>query len=342
MCAIPLLRATPSSSASFSIAPAQFPAYRVTVDSAYPFMDIYADRVQIGGQPADRRVVSIHLTSPDFLAMSGRKILQGHFLDAREIAAQSHEVVITENFAQRYFAGENVIGRTVRLPEFKPDGKNTLADDAFTVVGVMSNLPFFVGFRENYPHIFLPYTVAPAAANSLIVSTALPAGDLMNPVRRIVYSVDKDQPIVDAMSLRQMLDMYGYAGPRFSLALFGTFAAAALLLALVGIYGVLSFITSQRTREIGIRMALGANRTHVMWMVLRQSFLLSLLGVAAGLPLALAAGRFAKEELVQTSQHDPLALIAAVCILPLLAVAGTYLPARRAAAVNPVTALRSE
>ncbi|HSZ17114.1 MAG TPA: ABC transporter permease [Terracidiphilus sp.] len=313
-----------------------------TVDTAYPFMDMDAEHVQIGGQPEDKRVVAVHLTDPAFLAASGRKMLQGHFIDPREVSAQSHEVVITENFAKRYFAGENVIGRSVRLPEFKPDRRNKLADDTFTVVGVMSDLPFFVEFRENYPHIFLPYTVAPAAAQALIVSTTLPAGDLTNPVRQAVHALDKDQPIVDAMTLRQMLDMYGYAGPRFSLALFGTFAAAALLLSLVGIYGVLSFITSQRTQEIGIRMALGANRNNVMWMVLRQAFLLAVLGVAVGLPLAFLAGRFAKDELIQTSQHDPLALLAAICILPLLAVAGTFLPARRAASVNPVSALRSE
>jgi len=157
-----------------------------------------------------------------------------------------------------------------------------------------------------------------------------------------VHTVDKDQPIVEPMTMRQMLDMYGYAGPRFSLVLFGTFAASALLLSMVGIYGVLSFITSQRSQEIGIRMALGANRANVLWMVLRQALVLALLGVAAGLPLAFFAGRFAKGELVQTSQHDPLVLLAAVCILPLLAVAGTFLPARRAAAINPVTALRAE
>ena len=313
-----------------------------TVDAAFPFMDLYGERVQIGGQPVDNRVVSLHLTGPEFLALSGRSMLQGHFLDAREISAGSHEVVISENFAQRYFAGENAVGRTVHLPEFKPDGKNKLTDDAFTVVGVMSDLPFFIDARENYPHILLPYTVAPATASTILVSTSLPAAELLNPVRRIVYSIDKDQPVVDAMTLRQMLDMYGYAGPRFSLALFGSFAAAALLLALVGIYGVLSFITSQRTQEIGIRMALGANRGQVMWMVLRQALLLALLGVVVGLPLAFVAGRFSQGELVQTSQHDPLALIAAICILPLLAVAGTYLPARRAANINPVTALRSD
>jgi len=269
-------------------------------------------------------------------------MLQGHFLDDREIAAHSHEAAISANFARRYFAGQNAVGRTIHLPEFKPDGKNKLDVDAFTVVGVMSDLPFFGAFTEDYPHVFLPYTVAPEAANCLIVSTSLPAGALVNTVRRTVYSVDSEQPVVDAMTLRQMLDMYGYAGPRFTLALFGTFAAAALLLALVGIYGVLSFITSQRTQEIGIRMALGANRGQVMWMVLRQALVLALMGVAVGLPLAFAAGRLAQGELVQTSQHDPLAIMAAVIILPLLAVCGTYLPARRAAAINPVAALRAD
>jgi predicted permease len=313
-----------------------------TVDATFPFMDIYGDRVQIGGQPTDKRIVALHLTDPGFLAMSGRKMLQAHFIDAREVSAAAHEAVITENFARRYFAGENVIGRTVHLPDFKPDGKNKLENDAFTVVGVMSDLPFFVGFRENYPHLFLPYTAAPAATSSLIVSTALPADELVNPMRITVHSIDKDQPIVDVMSLRQMLDMYGYAGPRFSLALFGTFAASALLLSLIGIYGVLSFITSQRTREIGIRMALGANRGQVMAMVLRQSFLLSLLGVGIGLPLAFATGRLARKELVQTSQHDPLAMITAIVILLALGIAATFLPARQAAAVNPVSALRTE
>ena len=190
--------------------------------------------------------------------------------------------------------------------------------------------------------MFLPYTVAPAAVDSLIVSTSLPADALVNPMRQTVHAIDKDQPIVETMSLRQMLDMYGYAGPRFSLALFGTFALAALLLSLVGIYGVLSFVTSQRTHEIGIRMALGANRSQVMWMVLRQALILALLGVAIGIPLAFLAGRLAKEQLIQTSQFDPLTLIAIMLILPLLAVAGTFVPARRAAGVNPVSALRND
>ena len=313
----------------------------VTVDDSFPFLDMYGDYVQIAGQPIDKRVTIVHFTSPAYLSIATRTMHAGHFLDDREMAEGSHDVVVTENFARRYFHGENALDRVIHLPSLKTDRRHPLADDSFVVVGVISDLPNFVGFREDYPQIFIPYTVAPLA-NSLIVSTALPAGDLLNAVRQAVYSVDKDQPIVDATTLRQMLDMYGYAGPRFALALFGTLAAAALLLALVGIYGVLSFVTSQRKQEIGIRMALGANRADVMWMVLRQACLLALMGVAAGLPLAFAAGRFARGELVHTSPYDPLALLGVVLLLPLLAIAGTWLPARRAAAIDPVQTLRSE
>ena len=313
----------------------------VTVDDAFPFIDMYGDYVQIAGEPVDKRTTIVHFTSPSYLSIATRKMLSGHFLDDREIAEGSHDVVVTENFARRYFSGENALNRIIHLPGLKSDKKHPLQDDAFLVVGIMNDLPNFIGFHEDYPQIFLPYTVTPFA-NSLIVSTALPADELINPVRQAVYSIDKDQPIVDTATLRQMLDMYGYAGPRFSLALFGTFAAAALLLSVVGVYGVLSFVTSQRTQEIGIRMALGANRSNVMWMVLRHACVLALIGVAVGLPLALAAGRFARGELIHTSQYDPLALLVAVILLPLLAIAGTWLPARRAAAIEPVRALRAD
>jgi predicted permease len=311
-----------------------------TPDTNVPFMGYWGVRIQVPGKPEDKHFAVLHVVSPEYLAMSGRHVMLGHFIDRREIAEQSHEAVVTETFVHQYFNGENVLGRTIHLPDLKRDKQIGLTDDAFTVVGVINDLPLF-GVDRVLPDIFLPYTVG-SFMDTIIVSTDLPAGNLANPVRQTVYSIDKDQPVTDIMPLRQLLDMYGYASPRFALALFGTFAAAALLLSLVGIYGVLSFVTSQRTQEIGIRMALGANRGNVIWMVLRQACLLALLGVAIGLPLAFFAGRFAKDELIKTSQHDPVTLIIAICILPLLAVAGTLLPARRAAAIDPAKALRAD
>jgi putative ABC transport system permease protein len=318
-----------------------------TVDTAVPVIGGYGTPVQVEGKPPDKRPVDLHLTDPAYLTASGLKMIAGHFIDEREVAVKAHEAVVTQKFAARYFAGENVLGRVVHIRDLpRSVSEPTQAgpankDDAFTIVGIVEDVPLAAYFTEEFPSIFVPYTVAPYI-ETLVVSTALPATELATPIRRAIYSIDNQQPIAEVFTLRQLLDMYGYAGTRFALALFGTFAVAALVLSLVGIYGVLSFVTSQRTQEIGIRMALGSGRGRVMWMVLRQACMLAVLGVAVGLPLALFAGRFAKDELVQTSQHDPIALIAAICVLPLLAVAGTLLPARRAAAIDPVKALRAE
>ena len=320
----------------------QIPGVRTaTVDTTEPFLGVHGVQVGIDGLPVDKRIMNLHLVAPAYLDGSTLRLQQGHFIDAREIAAEAHDAVVSQSFAKLYFPGENALGHVVHIPEFLTDPRLPLKDDAFTIVGVVSDAPVFPGYTEDYPDIFLPYTVRPIVS-TILVSTQVPAAGLANQVRGIVYSIDGEQPISDLLTLRQLLDMYGYAGPRFSLALFGAFAGAALLLCMVGIYGVLSFVTTQRTQEIGIRMALGAGRLRVMWMVLRQACILALIGVLVGLPLAFFAGRFATDELVHTSQHDPLAILAAVCILPVLAVAGTLLPALRAAAIDPARALRSD
>jgi putative ABC transport system permease protein len=313
-----------------------------TVDTELPFLWGYGVRIQTGNQPVRQNDYSnLHLTGPAYLDISRQQMLQGHFIDAREISEHSHEAVVTENFVKHYFPDGNALGQTVHLVEFTPFGKEHPVNDAFRIVGVMKDLPMYPGYTRDDPHIFLPYTVAPVMS-TVVIATNLLADNLVQQARRAVYSIDKDQPVTDAMSLRQLLNMYGYAGPRFALALFGTFAAAALLLSLIGIYGVLSFVTSQRTQEIGIRMALGANRGNVIWLVLRQACVLALFGMMAGLPLAFFAGRFARNELFHTSMYDPVTLAVAVLILPVLAIAGTWLPARRAAAVDPAKALRAE
>jgi predicted permease len=313
----------------------------VTIDGSWPLIDADGMRVQIEGRPLDQRYNALHLVDPSFLAVSGRAMLTGHFIDQREVDARAQEMVVSESFARRYLGG-TVLGRVVRLPQFTPDRQHPLNNDAFTIVGVIKDVPVFATYLEDFPEIFLPYSVAPQAAGVLLLKTATPAESQIEPLRRAVADMDKQLPVTDAMSLRQLLDIYGYAGPRFALVLFSTFAAAAMLLTLVGIYGVLAFVTAQRTKEIGIRIALGARPLHVVWMIVRQAAILAAIGVTVGLPLALIAGHFAQDELIHTSQHDPLTLILAVCVLPLLALTGTLLPARRATAINPTEALRAE
>jgi putative ABC transport system permease protein len=312
-----------------------------TIHNNWPLLGVEQIRVQVEGQPLDQRANALHLVDPSYLAIAGGSLLSGHFIDQREIDARAHDIVVSENFARRYLSG-TTLGRIVHLPQFRPDDVHPYDNDAFTIVGLVKDEPKFAGRTETYPDIYLPYSVAPQDTGVLLVQTAVPPETLIEPLRRTVVDIDKQLPVTDAMSLRQILDMYGYAGPRFALTLFSTFAAAAMLLTVVGIYGVLAFVTAQRTKEIGIRIALGAQPLHVIGMVFRQAAILAVIGVAVGLPLALAAGHFAQGQLIHTSQRDPLTLLAAICILPLLALTGTLLPARRATAINPTEALRAE
>jgi predicted permease len=310
----------------------------VTVDADYFGA---GSHIKIGSQPIEiqRDFVLVHPVDPQYLAISDRRLLQGRFIGEPDIQSELHNVVVTETLAKRFFHGRDALGQTIQLPELF-SGDPEMKSDSFIIVGVISDIPPFPGDITR-PQVLLPYSVG-SLTETLVVSTILPATSLEQPVRMAIASVDADQPIADVTTVRELLDRYGYAGPRFMLALFGTFAAVALLLSLVGIYGVLSFLTSQRTREIGVRMALGANRGNVIWLVTRQACELALLGIAAGLPLVFIAGRLAKQELFETSQFDPVVIAVAVAVLPILAVAGTWLPARRAARIDPVRALRSD
>jgi predicted permease len=312
-----------------------------TLDDAWPLIGVNDVPVQVEGQPIDTRMNALHLVDSSYPAVAVRTVLTGHFIDQREVDTHAHDMVVSESFARRYL-DRTVLGRVIHLPRFRTDNEHPLDNDAFTIVGVVKDVPEFATHEQTYPDVFLPYSVAPQITGALLMHTAVPPETLIEPLRRVVADLDKQLPLTDAMSVRQELDMYGYAGPRFALVLFSTFAAAAMLLTLVGIYGVLAFVTAQRTKEIGIRIALGARPLHVIGMVVRQAAVLAAIGVAVGLPLALAAGHFAQAQLIHTSQRDPLTLIVAVGVLPLLALAGTLLPARRATAINPTEALRAE
>lgn len=320
----------------------QLPGVRAaTIHNNWPLLGMEGVRVQLPGRPVDPRSTSLHLVDPEYLSIAGRTMLAGHFIDQRETNQHVQEMVVSQSFARRYL-GNTVLGRVVRLPEFRPDNVHPLTSDAFTVVGVVKDVPEQPTNRQDYSEIFLPYTVAPQDTGVILIQTAVPPESVVQPLRHAVTDIDSQLPVVDAMSLRQILDMYGYAGPRFALVLFSAFAAAAMLLTLVGIYGVLAFVTVQRTKEIGIRIALGARPVHVIWMVVRQAAVLAVIGVVVGLPLALLAGHLAQSELIHTSQRDPLTLAVTIVVLPLLALVGTVIPARRATAINPTEALRAE
>ena len=173
----------------------------------------------------------------------------------------------------------------------------------------------------------------------LLVRTNVPPMEVASAVRAQIAEVDKDQAVTGVQTVDDLLDT-SRAQPRFTMVLMGVFAATALVLAMIGIYGVLSYTVAQRRQEFGIRMALGAERAEILRLVLREGLALTLVGIGAGLAAALLLTRLAASLLYQVGAHDPVTFVVAPTVFLAVALAASYLPARRATRVNPVEAMR--
>jgi putative ABC transport system permease protein len=191
------------------------------------------------------------------------------------------------------------------------------------------------------PEIYIPYTTI-GQANELLVLTKGAPETLLRAVRAQVYAIDKDQPVTDVKTIETMLDEWIYAGPRFNLLLLSIFAALGLVLALLGIYGVISSSVAQRTHEIGIRMALGANFSRVIWMVLASGMRLVGAGVVAGLILSVLSVRVLARQVWKLSTFDPYSFAAVSVLVVAAGLLACFWPARTAARIDPMSALREE
>jgi ABC-type antimicrobial peptide transport system permease subunit len=198
------------------------------------------------------------------------------------------------------------------------------------------------GLRGNIlPEVYVPFTMG-ALPDVLVVRTAMPPMTLANAVREQVYAIDRDQPVRQEMSMATVLDRRVYSGPRFNLVLLSVFAALGLTLAAIGVYGVISSLVSQQTREIGMRIALGAEFRNVAGMVLGNGLRLIGAGIIVGLIASAAATRLIARQIWNVSPFDPLSFATTSVVLLIVGLAACYLPARRAASVDPITALRQE
>jgi putative ABC transport system permease protein len=191
------------------------------------------------------------------------------------------------------------------------------------------------------PELYIPYTIL-GMADYLIVATAGPPSSLANAVRAQVYQVNKNQPVTDVGTLEVMLSEYVYSRPRFNLLLFAIFGGLGLVLAIAGVYGVISNLVAQRTQEIGIRLALGARFPQVIGMILGAGAKLVGAGIVLGLIGSLLSVRVLKSQVSKLSTFDPISFIAVALLLLFAGLFASYWPARRATKVDPITALRHE
>ena len=287
--------------------------------------------------PRDRSVLEDYVGA-DYFAVVGIPLLAGRDIEAQDTVTSTRVAVVNEAMAKHFFAGQNPIGRQFMIDD--PDWR----DKPLTIVGVSHNAKDHgSGIREEVrPRIFMAFQQVPDPEQ--IVIEAQVSGAASGAVTTLLGQIKAADPRLP-ISFIETLDtlITDSAGDQIALAKLSTFfAGLALLLACVGLYGVISYTVAGRTREIGVRMALGARRGDVMGLVLREGMVLVAIGLLVGIPLALAATRLLSSFLFGLKSTDPLSLIAVVLLLGMVAAIAGFIPARRASRINPMVALRYE
>ena len=277
--------------------------------------------------------VSIRSVSPGYLEAVGTPLLAGRWLDASEFAdSQMNSVLINETLARDLFEGEDPLGQLVG-PDWTEGG--------LLVVGVVGDIVGSSPTRPAPPAFYFPMAADAELQTSVVVRTAGDPYAVLPTIRQIARRLDPEVPVFAVRTLGEIARA-SVGTARFAQSLFGVFAALALLLGAVGIYGVMSFAVSRRAKELGVRLALGASRGSVLRLVLGQGARITLPGVAIGLLIALAAGRLLGNLLYEVSPLDPLTYGAVALLLAFVSVGASYVPAYRAMRLDPIKSLREE
>ena len=299
------------------------------------------DAILVPGFNADSprdRVASEDYVGPDYFGVVGIPILAGRGIEAQDTASSSRVAVVNEAMVKRFFNGQNPIGR-----QFRIDDQDWL-DKPLTIVGISRDAKDNPsGFREAVkPRFYLAFQQTPNLFQLVIEAQA--SGVPTAAVANVVSGIKATDPHVPISFVRTLDSLVSdTAANQAALARISTFfAGLALLLACVGLYGVMSYTVAGRTREIGVRMALGARRGDVLELVLREAMVLVAIGLVIGIPLALAGTRVLHSFLFGLKSTDPLSLMAVVFLLGIVAAIAGFIPARRAAGIDPMVALRYE
>ena len=277
-------------------------------------------------------VIAVKQMTPDYLQTMRIPLLRGRVFNQQDIAGANPVVIINQTVAQKYFPGEDPLGKHLA---------NSRDKIQMEIVGVVGDVKF-TGLNTPYiPEMYLPQSQNPAATMTLVVRSSSNPLPLIAAVRQKTTEIDPDLPFSNIASMNEVVSA-SVAQPRLTTQFTGFFAALALLLTAVGIYGVLAYSVTQRTHEMGIRMALGASRTEILQLVVGQGMRLALSGLVLGLVVSLAVTRILTTLLFGTSARDPFTFAVVTLLLIVVALLAAYIPARRASRVDPIVALRYE
>jgi len=286
--------------------------------------------------PANRSTAFYNSVSPDYFRTMEIPVLEGREFDPHDDRKSRNVIIINETLARRYFSGEDPIGRRMTLND-----ENPKEEDWATIIGVVQDTKPRKLDAEPAAEMYMPFAQEPGRGMGLMIRTRNRPESIVSAVRSAAQSIDKDQPIHNVRTMERVMSE-AVAAPRFRTVLLGVFAVVALLLAMVGVYGLMSYAVAQRTHEIGIRAALGAQPGDALRLMLRQGMKLALAGLVSGVPAAFALTRLMESLLFVVGARDVLTFGIATVVLALVAFAACYLPARRASHIDPLVALRHE
>ena len=302
------------------------PMHPVGTEFALPFTVDGRPEPANGEEPQS----DVRIATPGYFSTMQVPLLSGRLFDERDLAEAPHVAIINETMATRYFPDEDPLGKVL----VNPHGRSE-------VVGVVGDLKHYGLDSEPRPEIFLPFRQTTLNGMALVLRTETDPLQFASTIRREVWAVDPGQPIYDLSTMRQVLAR-AVSLPRLSMVLMAIFAATALLLATLGIYGVISYSVSRRTKELGLRMALGAESSDARRLVVVNSMGLVGLGIGVGLVAATVMTRSMVLLLYEVSPLDPVVFVGVSVILSAAALAASIVPARRATEIDPIIALREE
>jgi putative ABC transport system permease protein len=287
--------------------------------------------------PGEEPVLEVRVATPGYFGAVGIPLRRGRVFTDADHTAAPQAVLLNETAAQRYFPGEDPIGRRILLGWTPTEGRHAGGE----VVGIVGDVRQLGPGEDFLPEVYLPHAQVPQVGMSVVLRAAADPLALAGAIRAEVRAVDPNLPISSLRTLDQVVSR-AVAQPRFYMLLLSIFAVVALVLAAIGIFGVMAYMVAQRTREIGIRIALGAEPSAVRHMVVGRALRLTIGGVVIGGLGALALTRVLESLLYGVSTTDPLTFVAVGILLSGVALLASYLPARRATHVDPMIALRAE